>query len=212
MKVSRYDEVKTMEFYCPFHGWSYSIDGSLVSTPGELYGVPRYETSYAARLDKSQCGLVNAPQVANYKGMIFATWDEKAPSFAEYLGDFHHWIDNLTDGLDGTSGTSEVFDGVQKWRVKANWKFVAENFLGDTYHAGPSHASVEQVGIGPGGRGRMRTGQRRDIQFRGSSTSFIHLGHGACDSLNRDNPYSYDAFDDQLLHDYFKQQWEAKSN
>ena len=38
MKVCRYDEGNTRTFSCPYHGWSYSTDGSLVSVPGELLG------------------------------------------------------------------------------------------------------------------------------------------------------------------------------
>ncbi|MCZ6556871.1 MAG: hypothetical protein O7A69_03725 [SAR324 cluster bacterium] len=34
--------------------------------------------------------------------------------------------------------------------IPANWKFPAENFLGDTYHT-VSHRSVDLVGISPSG-------------------------------------------------------------
>ncbi len=33
MAVCRYDEGRALQFTCPYHGWSYSMDGSLVSTP-----------------------------------------------------------------------------------------------------------------------------------------------------------------------------------
>ena len=39
MKVCRYDEGNTPVFTCPYHGWSYAGDGSLV-------GVPRYKDAY----------------------------------------------------------------------------------------------------------------------------------------------------------------------
>jgi hypothetical protein len=43
----------------------------------------------------------------------------------------------------------QPFDtSVHKWVFPANWKFAAENFLGDTYH-NPSHRSVDLIGIGP---------------------------------------------------------------
>ena len=38
--------------------------------------------------------------------------------------------------------------GVHKWIIPCNWKFAAENFLGDTYH-NVSHRSVDLIGIGP---------------------------------------------------------------
>src|SRR6476660_7630340 len=33
MKVCRYDEGNTVEFQCPYHGWSYATDGALVGVP-----------------------------------------------------------------------------------------------------------------------------------------------------------------------------------
>ena len=65
-----------------------------------------------------------------------------------YLGDFHWWLDNLCSSASGELGKVTVARGVQKWRIRANWKFVSENFLGDNYHGPPSHASVDAVGIG----------------------------------------------------------------
>lgn len=210
MKVCRYDEGNTMKFYCPYHGWTYSIDGELVSYPGELYGVPHFRTAYGGKLDKREWGLIPCPQVKSYKGMVFATWDPDAPSFEDYMGDFHFWIDNLADALDGTPGGAEVFRGVHKWRVKSNWKFAAENFLGDMYHAGPSHVSVEAVGIGPGGRDANRHGYTQEPKMA-PETSFTLLGHGSCSSINNEQPYPFEAFGDgnPELRDYYKAAWEG---
>jgi phenylpropionate dioxygenase-like ring-hydroxylating dioxygenase large terminal subunit len=33
MKICRYDEGNTVEFMCPYHGWSYGTDGALVGVP-----------------------------------------------------------------------------------------------------------------------------------------------------------------------------------
>ena len=85
MKVCRYDKGNTRVFTCPYHAWSYSTDGDLVSVTGELIGVPGYKRFYGGALDKQEWGLVQARMV-NYKGMIFATWDQDAPEFEEYLG------------------------------------------------------------------------------------------------------------------------------
>lgn len=190
MKVCRYDMGNALQFTCPYHGWSYSIDGALVSTPGELFGVPQFAAAYGGKLEKSKWGLVPVPHMRNYKGLIFASWDPDAVPFDEYVGEFRHWLDSLTDSLGGVAQGTEVFAGVMKWRVKANWKFVAENFLGDMYHAQTSHASVEVAGIGPAGAGSSRHGldpqalaKRRAKQH---STSFTLLGHGATDSVDEE--------------------------
>src|ERR671935_2981928 len=58
MKVCRYDEGNTVEFLCPYHGWSYGTDGSLV-------GVPFFKDAYAEQLDKSCWGLIEVARMEN---------------------------------------------------------------------------------------------------------------------------------------------------
>ena len=83
------------------------------------------------------------------------------------------YLDAALDHRDGRPGGSELIGGVQKWRVRCNWKFAPENFIGDRHHD-VSHRSVDLVGIGPsGGKGRRDTvGMERLI------ISFPELGHG----------------------------------
>jgi phenylpropionate dioxygenase-like ring-hydroxylating dioxygenase large terminal subunit len=211
MRVSRYDEGNTLQFTCPYHAWSYSIDGSLVDVPGDLHGVPHMKSAYQGQLDKAKWGLVRCPRVHNYKGLIFATWDPEAPEFEEYAGEFHWWLDNLTDAFDGSEGETEVFRGVMKWRIKSNWKFVSENFLGDTYHGASTHASVEAVGIGPGGRGKRRHGERQNQGgfSKGRMKTSFRLGHGASDNLGYELPYP--EFAEPELTEYFDAAWAKRA-
>src|SRR5581483_6808156 len=135
MKVCRYDKGSTMMFTCPYHGWGYGTDGKLV-------GVPFFKEAYHEKLDKAQWGLIEVPQMVNYKGSIWASWDPDAPPFFDYLGGMRTYLDLLLDSRDGREGGAEVLGGVQKWLVPCNWKFGAENFVGDAYHA-ISHRSVD---------------------------------------------------------------------
>ena len=170
MKVCRYDEGNTPVFTCPYHGWSYAGDGSLV-------GVPRYKDAYREELDKSQWGLVEVAQLTNFKGTIWATWDPKAPSFLEYIGDNQHGLGLHFDKPDGSEADIEVL-GVLKWLFSSNWKFGAENFLGDGYHGTPTHHSVEIVGINPGGgQSRQTAGDRARRQVT-TSLQVTHHGSG----------------------------------
>lgn len=142
MKVCRYDEGNTRLFYCPYHAWTYGLDGSLINLPH----AQNYES-----FNKAEWGLKQAPQVASFRGFIWATWDAAAPSFEEYLGDLRQ---PLWEGLgpwDGGDGEVEVIGGTLKWIVPCNWKIIAENFAGDALHE-PSHASVNSVRLGPSGR------------------------------------------------------------
>ncbi|GAB3692481.1 aromatic ring-hydroxylating oxygenase subunit alpha [Nocardiopsis oceani] len=210
MRVCRYDEGTTMQFTCPYHAWSYSVDGSLVSVPGDLHGVPQMKAAYNGRLDKPSWGLIRCPKVRNYKGLIFACWDGQAPEFDDYVGEFHWWLDNLADAFDGTEAGTEVFRGVHKWRIKSNWKFVSENFLGDTYHGASTHASVEAVGIGPGGAGKRRHGERQNEGgfSKGRMKTSFRLGHGASDNLEYE--LQYPEFAEPHLDEYFVNAWETR--
>src|SRR6267142_3361036 len=167
MKVCRYDEGNTVEFQCPYHGWSYGTDGALV-------GVPFLKDAYGADFDKSRWGLIEVAQMANYKGAIWATWDRSAPSFQDYIGGYKLYLDLLLDSWDGREGGTEAIGGIHKWLIPCNWKFPAENFSGDRYH-GVSHRSVDMVGIGPSGQGRRDMGERN--QSRWLDVSFPDRGH-----------------------------------
>lgn len=173
MKLCRADEGNTRVFSCPYHAWSYSTDGRLVSRPGELYGVPGFKRFYHEELDKTQWGLVPVAQMINYRGTIWATWDADAPSFEDYLGTMRWWLDSALDHRDGREGGSTVLVGVQKWRTNCNWKFPATNFVGDASHA-PSHLSVDLVGLSPS----LKEG-RRDARPAGHAAfGWPDLGHG----------------------------------
>lgn len=206
MKVCRYTDGNTRTFMCPYHGWTYSIDGSVVETPGGLLGVPHFDAAYHGQLDKNAWGLFPVAQLANYKGGIFATWDPEAPAFLDYVGGMKLWLDALFDHRDGREGGSEVLGGVQRWRIPCNWKFVAENFAGDMYH-GTSHVSVEAAEIGPGGRGQDRHGVKTEGRApREGITAFPELGHGARGAPTpHDRPFP--TFSNPLIDDYFRKCW-----
>jgi phenylpropionate dioxygenase-like ring-hydroxylating dioxygenase large terminal subunit len=164
MRVCRYDQGNTKAFYCPYHGWSYGLDGKLTH-------VQAYETSYTPPFPKDEWALVEVPKLANLQGTIWASWDKDAPSFKEYLGDAYAGLDSGLRAWDGSDHGVELLGPPQKWIVPSNWKFVAENFAGDVLH-GVSHRSVEMVGIGPGA-----SKSRRDSPGERILTTFPG-GHG----------------------------------
>ena len=47
MRVCRYDEGNTTAFQCPYHGWTYTLDGKLI-------GVQKYDRAYQPPFDKDQ--------------------------------------------------------------------------------------------------------------------------------------------------------------
>src|SRR5262249_27462194 len=98
------------QLQCPYHGWTYSPDGALIGGPNRQQA--------CTRLDPSVWGLLQAPQVATYRGLIFACLDPAAPPLDVYLGDFRWYLD-LHLGLwpDGMMVVGEPL----RWRLDGNW-------------------------------------------------------------------------------------------
>jgi phenylpropionate dioxygenase-like ring-hydroxylating dioxygenase large terminal subunit len=195
MKVCRYDEGNTPVFSCPYHGWSYATDGKLV-------GVPYFKQAYHDELDKSKWGLVEVPQMANYKGTIWATWDAGAPPLEEYLGDVKTYLDVFLDNLDGTPSELEVIGGVQKWTMPNNWKWASENFSGDNYH-GISHRSVDMLKISPSGA--LGRHQFDAVRTPSTNLSVSHRGHGWRAQLKQSDDYQPAYGDDPVIDGYFRE-------
>lgn len=122
--VCTLDQGNTTAFTCPYHGWSFRNNGTLG-------GVPNSQDAYYGELDKGSLGLKPA-RWDTHKGLIFATWDDAAPSLAEYLGDMRFYLDVALDR--GPNG-SELIGPPQRFTVRANWKTGAENFISDFQHA-----------------------------------------------------------------------------
>jgi nitrite reductase/ring-hydroxylating ferredoxin subunit len=126
----------TAHFRCSYHGWTYANDGRLV-------GVPSIRSHYPEGFRKDAYNLPKA-RVAEYRGFIFATWSEQAPSLESYLGDFRWYLDAM---LDLTGGEWEVCGPPQRSVMRGNWKSVTDNFAGDGYHMTTTHQAAFDQGI-----------------------------------------------------------------
>ncbi len=131
MTVCQQESGNARSFQCPYHGWTYGLRGNLA-------GVPDHATAYHGELDRAQWGLIEAPKVAAYHGLVFASFNARAPSLEDYLGDIRWYLDML---LDRTPGGMRMLPGTHRWTLNANWKFGAEQFLGDNYHTMWAHKS-----------------------------------------------------------------------
>ncbi len=187
-RVCRLDQGRTSSFVCAYHGWSYD-------TLGRLVGVPSYDEFWFGELEKERWGLVPVAQVDSYKGLIFGTVDPAASSLRDYLGNMVWYLDLL---LDRREGGTELIGGTHKWTVNANWKFAAENFIGDMYHGSLTHASAFQAGFGGGSQAGARyIGEPRGLQI------YAGGGHGIGSRwLEGDETESAPA---QEIHDYIQE-------
>jgi phenylpropionate dioxygenase-like ring-hydroxylating dioxygenase large terminal subunit len=197
MKVCQYDHGNTQLFTCPYHSWSYT-------TEGKLFGVPQFKILYEGHLEKENWSLIEVAKLALYKGTVWATWDKDAPDFLTYLGGAKEHLDLALDCRDGREGGSEVLFGVHKWVIPCNWKFAAENFLGDTYH-NVSHRSVDLIGIGPSAE--AGTKGRRDNELEYAQHVWVNFpaGHGVHSAiLPEDTPFVDTYQNNPIVAEYFR--------
>lgn len=202
MKVCRYESGNTSLFTCPYHSWTYTTDG-------KLQGVPQYRSLYDGVLDREENSLISVAKLATYKGTIWATWDPHAPDLVTYLGDAKVHLDQALDSRDGREGGSEVI-GVHKWIFSANWKFAAENFLGDTYH-NPSHRSVDLIGIGPSADSGKKGRRDDELQKAQHIWASFPQGHGVHSAVQPTaNEYMESFLDNPVLEEYFRHCYEER--
>lgn len=110
---------------CPYHAWSYSIEGKLLSARG-LEKQPDFD---AARL----CLMpIRVDVLAD--AFVFFNLDPDAKPLGELAGDLDA---DLRAMLPALTGYPAGFMGEPR-RIAANWKVVVDNFL-ECYHCAPAH-------------------------------------------------------------------------
>jgi phenylpropionate dioxygenase-like ring-hydroxylating dioxygenase large terminal subunit len=119
---------------CPYHGWTYRFDGSLLKVPNEI----GYEDT-GTDFSDSCWGMRPVAQAQIYRGFVFATLSENAPDLITWMGGAKECLDNLCDRAP--DGELEVAGGVLRYEHDCNWKFILEN-LNDTMHPMVTHESV----------------------------------------------------------------------
>jgi len=102
---------------CFYHNWTYDLAGRLVSVPQEADQFPG--------LDKSCLGLKPAA-IGTWRGLVFVHPNPDAEPLETWLAGFGDQV-----GPHPIEDLVEVSD--VRYRVKANWKLVVENFI-DGYH------------------------------------------------------------------------------
>jgi phenylpropionate dioxygenase-like ring-hydroxylating dioxygenase large terminal subunit len=179
MRLCRADAGNATTFMCSYHGWAYRNDGSLNT-------VPRQSVAYPADLNTTDWDLIRVAQIESYKGLVFATWDPKAPPLADYLGHMAHYLDII---LDRREGGTEFIGGTQKWTIQCNWKFLSDNHVGDSYHTPTTHNSGMVAGF------YSRPSERLN---KPGYTVYAGNGHGMCffrEPLRTDLPAMKDYVD-----------------
>ena len=115
---------KARALTCPYHGWTYNLDGSLRGAPAMSLNEGFCKEDY--RLPQVRC--------EEWLGWVFITLNADAAPVAEQLAE----VEAMVGGYDMTNYTESFYEE-HEWDT--NWKVLAENFM-ESYHLPVCHAGT----------------------------------------------------------------------
>jgi len=124
---------RTNLILCPYHAWSYDLDGSLRAARNK-----EKVRNFAA------CDFALKPvRVEEFCGLVFVNLDPAAPAFKAISGALEAEIRTYCPDVD-----SLVYAHRDDYSFAANWKVVVDNFC-ECYHCAPAHRDfVDLVDMG----------------------------------------------------------------
>ncbi|MBV9552748.1 MAG: aromatic ring-hydroxylating dioxygenase subunit alpha, partial [Alphaproteobacteria bacterium] len=126
------------EFTCPYHQWTYDLEGKLIGVPFRrgLRGQGGMPDDF--RIEEH--GLESLAVTVRH-GVVFASFSQPNETFEDYLGpNMLGYFDRVFDGR-----ALKVL-GYQRQRLPSNWKLMFEN-IKDPYHASLLHVFLVTFGL-----------------------------------------------------------------
>jgi phenylpropionate dioxygenase-like ring-hydroxylating dioxygenase large terminal subunit len=133
---------KRESLQCPYHAWTYGLDGSLRAAPRADEGI-----------DRESLGLVRLA-LDRWGPFLFVNTDGNAAPLAQALGPVSEAL--TVDGLR--------FHHRSEYVVDANWKIACENYL-ECYHCAVAHPGFSAVMDVSPGEYRLVEGELHSSQY-----------------------------------------------
>lgn len=138
VKLCRKARGKATDLTCPYHQWSYDMEGNLLGVPF-LRGVKK-QGGMPKDFNKADHGL-HKLRVHERNGVIFVSFSDSVEPFEDYLGeDMLKYFDRVFDGRE-----IKVL-GYSRQLIPSNWKLMFEN-IKDPYHASLMHVFLVTFGL-----------------------------------------------------------------
>src|SRR5699024_10741368 len=109
---------KTKRITCPYHAWTYDLQGQLRVAPG---------TEGLQNFDKSEICL-DRVAVEEFCGFIFVNLDPAARPMAEQTGNLRAEIEQFAPDIKNLTFAHRL-----TYDIQSNWKNIVDNFL-ECYH------------------------------------------------------------------------------
>ncbi|WP_211221805.1 aromatic ring-hydroxylating dioxygenase subunit alpha [Granulicoccus phenolivorans] len=119
---------------CVYHQWNYNANGALQGVPFRrgIKADGKRLTGMAKDFQQENFGL-RTLRVADFHGLLFATFSEETPDIEDYLGpEMQPWVERIVKGRD------LEYLGCTRQYAHSNWKLYYEN-VKDPYHASLLH-------------------------------------------------------------------------
>ena len=127
-------------FRCPYHAWTYRLDGTPMGVPLKAgYAGTRLEACASGR------GMTALRHVAVYRDFVFVKLADDGPAFDDYFGDVLRALDNMVDR--SPEGRLAIDGGCLRSVIRCNWKIYLEN-INDTVHPMSTHQSAVDAAHG----------------------------------------------------------------
>lgn len=121
-------------FRCPYHGWTFHLDGTLNATPHKCgYDDTDFDP------EDPQFSMQKVARVESYRGFVFASLSAQGEDLKTFMGATLETIDNMVDR--SPQSEVEVVGTCLPYFHDCNWKMFFEN-LNDAQHPMVCHASV----------------------------------------------------------------------
>jgi choline monooxygenase len=118
---------KTLQ--CPYHGWTFNLDGSLRNAP---------RSNREVSFDKEALGLVPV-QLDTWGPLIFVSLEASPVPFSEYLGDMPAIAASRGLDFDGFVPHQQL-----EYDFATNWKVAVDNNF-ECYHCAVAHPEFAQL-------------------------------------------------------------------
>src|SRR5215471_8444950 len=123
------EEGRARNLRCPYHGWTYSLEGDLKGAP---------DTGGICNFDRPSMGLVPVA-TATWNNWVFVRLEGEGLSLESYLGK------DLTEQLAALSVNKLRWVGRRRYELKCNWKVFVDNYLDGGYHVPHLHKGLDSV-------------------------------------------------------------------
>ena len=138
VKLCRVPSGQVKRFTCPYHQWSYDLQGNLRGVPFH-HGL-KNNGGMPADFRREDYGLTALRTTVRH-GAVFASFSEQIETFEDYLGPtMLTYFERVFDGRELR------LLGYMRQHVPSNWKLMFEN-IKDPYHASLMHVFLVTFGL-----------------------------------------------------------------